>query len=624
MKLIKIITTLLFVFPLISTAQVRMYTSLESRLMEDLSKIESHAQWKEHTIGASFHAGDANIVSISCNAKEIHLDVTATEFEKASTLYHGIFKLGFLFPHPRWQITPTEKSARAHCGKSYEWKPAFQHRGFHLHTLHPNEWVKGFLEGDQKIAEDTVRWLARNRQNAIDLNLLRKNWVKQLASVNKAFNLAKEFGISRGVSNGAALQQQNSWKMIPLWKAITGTGDEKALIGSLRKLDKHLEYDWMSMEFGTSEFTAVNYDRALKWMALTENELRAQGKKLFAKIHVSTNQNHTTYGNFNFLVRHASKDIGIFPHTVMFYGLYDEHVPMYGNDNFHHLRKFIQEEKDSRDIWYFPESSYWIAMDIDVPLFLTDYLTVRSVDMKNLNEEGIEGHFTFTSGHELGYWLFDWTIALNTDLNHDFDPLSGLKLLGENSTSWKKILDFQTKHIKLNQTIAILSFSNLQDEVTKNHRIHERHTIKEVARSSLIREEEILKLEKAVAELPDISGVKNKELKLMLEVTELRFHHALAVRKALRFENEEERKAELNKASELRVKALAIMSNLKAFERYPEAKLFERNKNPTSYQYGYLWPAATLHFWEREEAMVRNNCYSPFYKNIYNVIDIIF
>src|SRR5690606_10082061 len=249
------------------------------------------------------------------------------------------------------------------------------------------EWVKGFLEGVGTIAEDTVRWLARNRQNAIDLNLLKKNWVAQAASVNEAFLLAKDFGIIRGVSNGAALRQQNSWSMIPTLKAITGKGAEKSLLNSLRRLEKHVDYDFLSMEFGTSEFTAVNYERAISWMELTHEEMIKQNKKLFSKIHVSTNQNSKEYGNFNFLVQHSNPDIGILPHTVMFYGLYDDNVPMYGNKNFHHLLDFIQKEKNQREVWYYPETSYWIAMDMDVPLLLTDYLVARAVDMKNLHHE---------------------------------------------------------------------------------------------------------------------------------------------------------------------------------------------------------------------------------------------
>jgi hypothetical protein len=60
------------------------------------------------------------------------------------------------------------------------------------------------------------------------------------------------------------------------------------------------------------------------------------------------------------------------------------------------------------------------------------------------------------------------------------------------------------------------------------------------------------------------------------------------------------------------------------FSRYPEAHLFERGRNPTSYQFGYGWTAATLHFWEREERMARERRFSPFFMNIYDVWNVLF
>jgi hypothetical protein len=486
--------------------------------------------------------------------------------------------------------------------------------------------VEGFLMGEGKIAEDTIRWHARNRQNAIDLSLLRTNWRQQLESVNRAYQLAGEFGILRGVSCGAAFHQQKSCKLIPLLRAVSGKGDEESLVRGLKELAQQLDYDFMVMELGTSEFTPVNYQRAIDWINLANQELRSQGKRLLTKNHVSTNQNHPKWGNFNFITRFASPEVGILPHTVMYYGLYDKDVPVYGNKDFSHMLQFLLEEKGKRPIWYYPETSYWIAMDMDASIFLTDYLRGRAVDMQNLHREGIEGHLNFTTGQEWGYWLFDWTIALNADTQLGFDPLSGLKLMGEDPLSWKKILDFQTKHIKDNMLLAIISFPNLQDELSKTHRIHERHLVKELAASAQLREAEILKLEQAIAELPALDAIKNAELRTMLEITHLRFHHALAVRQALRHRpGSADRKSLLKNAKAHRLKALALVKTaIQEFARYPEARLFEKKKSPTSYNFGYLWPAATLIFWEREESMVRRGTFSPFYRNIYNIFEILF
>jgi hypothetical protein len=608
------------------SSDVVTWEGSEEAINRDIKLIEKNAKWDEGIISFSFEESGINEASIDCKKNKINILIRSKPEEKTSTLYHALFKMGFLFPHPRWQISPSLNQALHHCGQIYSWRPSFPKRGFHLHTLHPNEWVKGFLEGDNQIAEDTVRWLARNRQNVIDLSLLRPDFEMQINSLNKAFKLAKQLGISRGISLGAAFQQQNSYKLVPILNATTGISDEKALINNTRMLGKKLDYDFMTMEIGTSEFTSMNYERALSWINIVDNELKNMGKKLFTKIHVSTNQVSPRWGNFNFLPRYASRDVGVMPHTVMFYSLEDNYSPVYGNKNFNHMLNFLREEKNKREVWYYPETSYWVGMDMDVPLFLTDYLRARANDMKLVFEEGIEGHFNFSSGQELGNWLFDWNVALLADSDLDFDPLAAIKLLGEDRETWKLILDFQTKHFKDNQLIAILSASNIQDELSSKHRIHKRWTIKEVEKSSLIREEQILRLENALAELPDISNVRNEELKKMLEINDLRIMHALMLRKSMRFlANTAQRNNFLDQAAQIRQKAYQkINSVIKLVSRYPESKLFEKDNNLTSYDFGYLWSAANLHFWKREEMMLRNDNYSPFYLNIYNLLDIIF
>ena len=623
---------MMFILPILAlfsastwATDVRRWEAGTEVLDNDLRRIEKQAGWKSGAIQFNFSRSTANTVSISCEDDSFQLNIAADPQEKMSTLYHALFRMGFLFPHPRWQISPELSKARLTCGKTYEWRPSFKYRGFHLHTLHPNEWGKGFLEGQNEIAFDYIRWLARNRQNVLDVSILRPKWYQQMNSLREPMKLAKAFGISRGVSLGAALQQQNSWRLIPILQSMTGIGDEKQLRKNITLLNSQLDYDFMTMEIGTTEFTSTNYEKSLKWMNLAATLLASEGKKLFTKNHVSTNQVSPKWGNFNFLPRFANKDVGLMPHTVMFYGLYDESAPMYGNKNFAHMLKFIQEEKDNRAVWYYPETSYWVFMDQDAPLFLTDYLTTRSEDMKGLYAEGVEGHFNFTSGQEMGYWLFDWNVALNADLDLEFDPKIAMKLLGEDLDVWQSIIDYQTEFMKNKQLISIVSFSNLQDEISK-HRIHKRNTLKEVANSSFIRESEIKILEEALSRVPDVSGVKNEELRLLLEVTELRMKHALAVRTSLRsYVKSDSRWNNLQSAAGYRSEAQTRIDLLiKKYNRYPGARVFDWRESVTSYNFGSLWTVATLFHWKREERMAIRNKYNPFFDNIVNPIDIIF
>src|SRR5690606_26296144 len=121
--------------------------------------------------------------------------------------------------------------------------------------------------------------------------------------------------------------------------------------------------------------------------------------------------------------------VGVLPHTVMFYGVVEDKAPMYGNKNFHGIRDFMVKEKSKRPTWYYPETSYWVGMDVDIPLFLTDYFRSRAEDVKFLYDNQIEGQLNFTTGHALGYWLFDWNLALINDLDYQFDPMTALRLL---------------------------------------------------------------------------------------------------------------------------------------------------------------------------------------------------
>ena len=571
---------------------------------------------------------NANSGVIVCNNDKVVIEVNAQKHEWSATAYQGLQELGFLFPHPRMQVSPSKKEVLEKCGTQFTWVPSFKHRGFHLHTLHSNEWVHGFLMEKPLIAFQLVRWLARNGQNVFDLNLLRDELSDIARRLKAPFKLAQNLGINVGVSIGAALQQQNSYKLISLGSAISGIGSEKKLKKNLRKLMNAVNFDFLTMEAGTSEFTSVNYERALEWIEAARTTLNEDNKKMMIKIHVSTNQYSDVYGNFNFLPQYSHPEVGVLPHTVMFYGLWDEKVPMYGNEDFSLMREFTLEQNNIRPTWYYPETSYWILMDMDVPLFLTDYLVARADDMEKLSERNIEGHFNFTTGHEVGYWLIDWNVALLANKNHKFDPMAGLKLLGEDTQScWRDILDFQTKHFKKNQLISVLSFPNLQDEFSKSHRIHERNTVKELSKDKNLLEEELSKLELALSELPDPACIKSDELKTMITVTNDRIKHAWLTRLALRHKKKSFwREQYIMQAGQVRKTAKAYMKEFQnKYERYPEADLFERKSpNPTSYSFGYVYNSVSLNYWEREEKMIRKNRYNPFMMNIYNFLDIIF
>jgi hypothetical protein len=186
---------------------------------------------------------------------------------------------------------------------------------------------------------------------------------------------------------------------------------------------------------------------------------------------------------------------------------------------------------------------------------------------------------------------------------------------------WQEHLDFQYQYLTEDQLIAIVSFSNGGDELMPKHKIHQRNLMRELSKSPEKTKEEIQKLESAIDYIPSTERIKNEELRTMLDVTYLRIHHALATRKALLEENKES----LEDAEQIRNNGIQKMSLIvQQFNRYPEAKIFEHYSNVTAYSYGYGAFAKDLHYWYREEEMVRRNKFGPFFMKVYDYTDILF
>ena len=93
-------------------------------LAADLKLIETEGQLKPGTLTLDdLKIGTSNSVSIKCQGPVLRFAVTSTPAEFSATLYKGVREVGFLFPHPRWQITPTPAQMQKACGKTYSWAP---------------------------------------------------------------------------------------------------------------------------------------------------------------------------------------------------------------------------------------------------------------------------------------------------------------------------------------------------------------------------------------------------------------------------------------------------------------------------------------------------------------------
>lgn len=598
-------------------------------IQEDLWIILEKAGMKPDTIKFEKSTSDKNQIKVKCdqNNDQLILEVSGSSEEWGSTFYYGLQKLGFLFPHPRIQKSPKLTQIKKHCGETYAWRPALPYRGFHLHTLHASEWVDGFLMGKSQIAEDLIRWLARNGQNAFDLSLVRMEDDLIVQYLFPLFEKARALGVHPGITIGIAFHQQNVYKLVSLWGSLFDNKSMKQIRTNFPKLVDRLPISFVNVEMGTSEFTPVPYERMLNWLNLVGQMTKKRGIQMLTKIHTSTNQYDDRYGNFNFLPQYADPSVGILPHTVFYHALEDPYAPLYGNENFKYMKDFMLQENSKRMTWYYPETSYYIALDIDIPLLLVEYLRTRTQDMKLLYKNGIPGVLNFTTGHENGYWLMDWQQALANNLDYNFDPMISLKLLGEDISFWKKYMTWQKKHFTDLGVISIVTFSNGGDEIAPAHKILKRNLLAELNENVMETKKEIAALQMALEEMPTppTKGI-DFELWLHTNITNLRVSHALYVRLALLDKDSPIKKMfYLEEAQRVRLEAQVYMDSImKNYNRYPESFVYKKQKNPTAYPFGYGRASSNLHFWKREEMMVQYNNYSVFFMNIWDFGDILF
>jgi hypothetical protein len=567
----------------------------------------------------------ANTSRMLCDDQKITFSISSSQEEASSTLYYHLRKIGFLFPHPRTEILPLLKKLRSFCGSQVQWSPRLKNRGFHLHTQHPSEYLSGFMMGNSTAALDYIRWMVRNQQNTLQLQLIQLK-LRESQHLREQLILARAWGIHAGLMVSFSSLQQRSHKLISLFDSLSLKAGLKSLDKNLNKLINYYALDFVSFELGTSEFTKTNPKNTIAWLNRAAETLTAKGLKMFVKIHASNNQNDKTYGNYNFIPQYADENVGIEPHTVYFYGLNDPYTPFYHRQNFADMKEFYVKEGKRRPAMYFPETSYFIHMDIDAPLFLTDYLTARTDDVDWMQDNELDGMVNFTTGQELGYWLFDYQVALLADPESRHNPYYALQLLGEDIPTWKTILEWQKKFFKDQQLIQMLFFSNMMDEFSKP--VHEQILLKDISKLRVESEGQLSQLKIAIGEAPNFDKVNNPELKAMLNLTLLRMKHAYHVRtagldiKSAPLKSEEA----LESASQIRRSAQTQVDFLFAkYLRYPEiAGLTEKPwKNPSAYGFGYLATVRNLYLWEREEQMIAKQKFSPLFKNFVDPLRIL-
>jgi hypothetical protein len=578
-------------------------------------------------------------------------------------------KLQFQFYHTKESIIPNLENLKLQ-NFTFEGKPNFHKKGFHIHAMHPLELTEPFLDyqfenGISEIKQ-YIDWLARNGQNYFDFNLLssidKVNW----APYAKEFvDYAHQRGILVGLDLSLHMIQQRAYQLVKYFPWSFKKYE--------KQIDKNLDYlfaanwDFINIEFSTAEFVGGKEKLKIKLKHYIIEQVREKYKSnLIGRMHVVKEDNEMRKQKNQQSVFDATDSVdyyrGILIHSVMFYSLTDEKAKVYENEDFSHLLQALKKENEIRETWYYPESAYWITFDNSIPLFLFPYLSARLDDIKTCIDYDIPNHITFSSGWEWGYWLVDWSIA-RWSWSYSFDekikdnhPTENyLNMVKRNRLDnfFNEALTLQNYYFKDLELMRYMCPSQATDELPffkkgfqpqpeKSYKYLAKKSnlddIKKERNTAMIQLEEyanksfgiVTMMEKSILEENDAI---TEEFKDALLVSSLRAKHKqstlnyiLTKREAKLTKNKELKNtlpAIMEQSQGLRAEALKVVKRQEQKYRYPLKYINEPFKSKTVYDYGYLYPASNLHFWHREEKQAEKSKFSAFYMNIFDYLKIV-
>ncbi len=555
---------------------------------------------------------------------------------KAYAAYALLEALGFRFLHP---LAPTAPETRGPLPVIDDVeRPRLRVRNVHLHTMHPIE-LTDLLEGAGDDAswaamlpewDAFLVWLVANRQNEVEWVLLDVAGDGGLSAARAArlrslVARAHAFGVDVGVDAPIALTQQHGWRLMT--RAAASLDEQRADIDDRLDVLFTLGFDFISTESGDTELTHPSAERMLAWMDEVAAHAAAAGKRARIKVHCSAGQSAAPFLDrhtgepldFNFLAAHADRRLGVEPHTVQMYAL-DDAAPVYGNRDFHAMRRFVDETAGgSREVVWYPESAYWVDVDVDVPLFLPVYAQARLHDLDliegDLGPGVLDGQSLFSSGWEWGYWLND-VVAARAAWSRPRDLEDALWFLPRDTAQAVAAVARDEHRLLVERNgIAWLSGQNPFGALLGTQA--RRPPVDDGVRALLADMDRTLAA-RSLAAGPGLSpraAPLVTELADALAVTALRARHVRALVDG-RFDE----------ARAARAQALAIVRTRERAYRVPLARVAAwrpREARVTAYPYGYLYEAHTLASWRRDEDTFDRRPWIPCHGNLVDPVDVV-
>lgn len=568
-----------------------------------------------------------------------------TEQGCAYGLWHVAHALGIRWIHPEEApFVPTNPDAVLPQLPQTPITPRFRLRGFHEHTQHPipmSDYLlrPGSTDFEQRL-ERYAQWLARNRQNVLFFHLLKTvdldTWIPYMAHFTE---IAKGLGVQVGAFVSFADQQQNNFKLISDAPAETEEPPDPE-VQIISGLDKVLQsgISLIGFQFGTSEFTKPTDEVAIGWLNTATSHLRTNHPTVeaFAWIHITCSLESETSGKFFHLPQKADTDLGAFVHTTMFYTAFHP-APVYDCEDFSHQVDFMKQTNGTRTLVWFPETAWWLGFDNNVPLALPITGWSRDYDILTiLPEFDVDGHVTFTTGREWGYWQYDHYLTEVTwdgvtrweDYLVSLTPLFG-SLGPQLVQALQSVTDLQVELLYEDNPLLMFYLSGElpQDEIGAQAGI--------LARQPKLPFQDVVQFSDAelaewmVSDLDPLRSFRDalaaiiqplpprlndgtpqqqkwyRESYTSLHLLVLRASHAITLYEGVmsaRSGDKQQAEAHLDNAQTITAEALALIAEVEADYRDP-IEILARPKPDTltSYPYGYLWETSTAFFWTRRD-----------------------
>ncbi len=570
--------------------------------------------------------------------------------------YEILERAGILFLHPEETYFPPALCVACVGTVDETFSPTYSMRGTHVHTMHPIEYESTLLGHDPAVLERFDRflgWLIARRQNYLEWNLLRtvddERWI---IHASEMVSRAHARGFAMGIVAPIAFRQQNSFFLVDGENPAPATEQIAASVDWLMQAG----WDRINVEMGASEFFPVSDVEQVELLEFLADYLDEAwpGVRAATKVHCTVNQKAPSFGdmNFNYIPQFADGNVGVMPHSVQWYDLYRT-GPTYDREDFTDMREFLLQEIGKREVFYYPETAYWVTFDNDIPLFLPQYVYARWLDLYNLRDSGMDGQINFSSGFEWGYWLNDLAAAWHV-YAPDADYLAPVRrvfsMFGSAADDAVAAFDAHTRwqgdELLEKNGIRWLIAWDAADDIGHFADIHAqpiRVRLYEVAKMDLAAAEAF-----AAAELPQLDGIVEESeghaqrwatlgdripapprrihreflLGLQMNAIRARFMRSLydVVLAGVRGDDLAWARA-LARAESLRDRGIALAARQAGTYRFPLDELAVDRESFTSYPFGYLRTVPDLWYWGRELEMARDPQGYNFLVALYDLIE---